>query len=162
LMRPHVDASTLAGSADFRRALSTAAARIRSECTARTVIAAAEIVGRRQSWMGAQYADGVWDHVLEEIRQEEDGGNVLWWDSLVDLTDASASWSGEDASSYVHGLVEVFRRAPAGLDRLMADQNGALGPAVSAGHPAFDAVEVNDLLSRAERVALSLLEPRES
>ena len=163
LMRPHVDASTLVASADFRRMLSTAAARIRSECTARTVIAAAEVTGRRQSWMGAQHADGVWDRVLEEIRQEENGGHVLvWWDSLVDLTDASASWSGEDASSYVHGLVEVFRRAPAGLDRLLADQNGALGPAMSAGHPAVDAVEINDLLSRAERVALSLLEPRES
>jgi DNA repair protein SbcD/Mre11 len=163
LMRPQVDASTVIGPADFRRALAQAAARIRSECTARTVIASAELTGRRQSWMGAQYADGVWDRVLEEIRQEENGGDMLvWWDSLIDLTDASASGSGDDASSYIHGLVEVFRRAPAGLDRLLADQNGALGPAMSAGHPAFDPIEVNDLLSRAERVALSLLEPRES
>ena len=162
LMRPQVDASALLGPVDLRRALSAAAATIRQECPARTVIAAAEVIGRRPNWLGAQYADGAWDRVLDEIRQEENGGNVVWWDSLVDVTGAAAIWSGEDASSYVHGLVEVFRRAPAGLDRLLADQNGALGPAMSAGHPAFDPIEVNDLLSRAERVALSLLESRES
>ncbi len=162
LMRPPVDAAALAGPADFRRALSTAAARLRIECTARLVIAAGEVVGRRPSWLGAQLADGVWDRLLEDLRQEENSGDALVWDSLIDLTDARESWSVDDASSYVHGLVEVFRRAPAGLDRLLSDQNSALGPAIPAGQSTFDAIEVNDLLRRAERVALSLLEPRES
>jgi hypothetical protein len=59
-------------------------------------------------------------------------------------------------------LVDVFRRAPAGLDRLLADHNVALGPAILAGQSTFDSIEVNDLLNGAERVALSLLEPKES
>jgi DNA repair exonuclease SbcCD nuclease subunit len=163
LTRTQIDASTMAGAGDFRMALSVASTRLRAESAARTVVAAGDIVGRRQNWMGAQLADALWDHILEDLRYEENSGDGhLWWDSLNDSTDARETWKDDDASAYVHGLVDVFRRAPAGLDRLLADHNVALGPAILAGQSTFDSIEVNDLLNGAERVALSLLEPKES
>jgi hypothetical protein len=111
--------------------------------------------------MGVQIADGVWDRVLEDIRHEENGaGSAVWWDSLCDMTDIRDPHSDDDAAIYVRRLIDVFRRAPASLDRLVADENGAPGPVLSAGQT-LDTLEVNDLLGRAERVALSLLEPKQ-
>ena len=94
--------------------------------------------------------------------QEEHGKEPsVWWDSVVDSTEAAENRNQGEASTYVRQLVEVFRRAPAGLDRLLSDQNVALGSAMLGGKSALDSIEVNDLLTRAERVALSLLEPKE-
>jgi hypothetical protein len=162
LVRTDVDASALAGAADFRFAATTTAARLRAENAGRAVVAACNVVGRRPGWMAAQLADGLWDHLLEDLRHEQQGGDAhVWWDCLVDSTDARDIRKDDDASNYVHGLVDVFRRAPAGLDRLLADHNVAFGPAMIAGHSTFDSIEVKDLLTAAERVALSLLEPKE-
>jgi hypothetical protein len=162
LVRTHVDASTLVSPGDFRIAVSTAGARLRAEHSGRTVVAACHVVGRRPAWMAAQLADGLWAGVLEDLRREQNVGDVdLWWDSLVDSTDPREIRTDDEASKYVHGLAEVFRRAPAGLDRLLADHNVALGPAMLAGQSTFDSIDVNDLLTGAERVALSLLEPNE-
>jgi hypothetical protein len=112
--------------------------------------------------MGTQLADGVWDRVVDEVRQEQSAGDgFIWWDSVVDLTDTRDSQPQNDASLYVHQLVEVFRRAPAGLERLLLDHNVAPGSPSSAGHSPLDPVEMNALLTKAERVALSLLEPNE-
>jgi len=159
LMRTQVDVSALNGVSDLRRALFAAAARLRSEGSGRTVIATCELTGRAHSWMGAQPADEMWDRLLEDLRQEDHGGEtVLWWDSLSDLTDGPEIRNQDDVSMYVHRLVEVLRRAPAGLDRLLSDQSVALGPATHAGRSTLDSIEVEHLLSRAERVALSLLE----
>jgi len=161
LLRTQVDASTLAGPTDFRRAVAASAPRFREEGAGRTIIASCDVFGRRQGWMGPQLADGVWDRVLDEIRQEQSAGEgFIWWDSVVDLTDTRESQPQSDASMYVHQLVEVFRRAPAGLERLLADHNVAPGFS-SAGHSPLDSVEMNALLTKAERVALSLLEPNE-
>jgi DNA repair exonuclease SbcCD nuclease subunit len=161
LLRTQVDASTLAGPADFRRALSASAPPFREQGAGRTVIASCDVFGRRQGWMGTQLADGVWDRVLDEVRQEQAAGDGhIWWDSVVDLTDTRESQPQNDASMYVHQLVEVFRRAPAGLDRLLTDLSVAPG-SPSAGHSSLDSVEMNALLTKAERVALSLLEPNE-
>ena len=162
VVRTHVDASTLVSAGDFRMAVSTAAARLRAEHMGRTVVAACDVVGRRPAWMAAQLADGLWDGLLEDLRLEHNGGDAhVWWDSLVDATDAREIRRDDEASNYVHGLVEVFRRAPAGLDRLLADHNVALGPAMLAGQSTVDSIDVNDLLTGAGRVALSLLEPNE-
>ena len=162
LMRLQLNASTLAGAADFRRALSAEAMRLRAECPGRTIVASCEVLGRRQAGVGAKLADALWDHILEDVRQEENGkAPLVWWDSVVDSTEAPENRSQGEASTYVRQLVEVFRRAPAGLDRLLSDQNVALGSAMLGGKSALDSIEVNDLLTRAERVALSLLEPKE-
>jgi hypothetical protein len=48
------------------------------------------------------------------------------------------------------------------LDRLLADHGVPLaGASVRVGQPTLDAIEVDDLLTRAERVALDLLEREE-
>jgi hypothetical protein len=161
IVRTQLDASTLVGSTDFRVALSALSMRLRSEHSGRTIVAACDVIGRRPAWMGVQMADGIWDRVLEDIRQEENGaGTAVWWDSLSDLTDIREPQSDDAAAIYVRRLIDVFRSAPASLDRLVADQNVAPGLAPSAGQT-LDTLEVNDLLGRAERVALSLLERRQ-
>jgi hypothetical protein len=100
--------------------------------------------------------------VLDEVRQEQSAGDgFIWWDSVVDLTDTRESQPQSDAAMYVHQLVEVFRRAPAGIDRLLTDHSVAPGVPSPAGHSPLDSVELNALLTKAERVALSLLEPNE-
>jgi DNA repair exonuclease SbcCD nuclease subunit len=158
-VRTQLDAATLVDSTDFRLAISAESMRLRSEHSGRTVVAACDVVGRRPVWMGVPIADGAWDRVLDEIRREENAtGTAVWWDSLTDLTEIRETHSDDDAAIYLRRLIEVFRRAPASLDRLVADQNGALAPALQS---TVDPVDVNDLLSRAERVALSLLEPRQ-
>ena len=113
--------------------------------------------------MGAQPADGLWDRFLEELRQEHLGEDALvWWDSVLDMTEAHEIRNQDDVSVYIHRLVEVLRRAPAGLDRLFSDQSVPLGgPAVFAGQSTLNSIEVDDLLTRAERAALSLLEREE-
>jgi exonuclease SbcD len=163
LMRAQVDVSTLAGTSDLRRALFAAATRLRSECTGHTLIATCEVVGRGQAWMGGQPADGLWDRLLEELRQEHVGGDTLvWWDSVLDMTEAREIRTQNDVSVHVHRVVEVLRRAPAGVNRLLSDQNVPLaGSAVLVGQSTLDPTDVNDLLTRAERAALSLLEREE-
>jgi hypothetical protein len=161
LVRTQLDASTLVGSTDFRLALSAESMRLRSEHPGRTVVATCDVIGRRPVWMGVQIADGVWDRVLEDIRHEDNGAaSAVWWDSLCDMTDIRVPQNDDDASIYVRRLIDVFKRAPASLDRLVADQNVAPGSLLSAGKT-LDTLEVNDLLGRAERVALSLLEPKQ-
>jgi hypothetical protein len=161
IVRTQLDASTLVGSTDLRLAISAQSMRLRSEHPGRTVVAACDVVGRRPMWMGVQIADELWDRVLDDIRHEESGGgSQVWWDSLCDMTDIREPHSDDDAAIYVRRLIDVFKRAPASLDRLVADQNVAPGPVLSAGQT-LDTLEVNDLLGRAERVALSLLEPKQ-
>jgi predicted phosphodiesterase len=161
IVRTQLDASTLVGPTDFRVALSAQSMRLRSEHPARTIVTACDVVGRRPAWMGVQTADSIWDRLLEDIRKEENGaGTPVWWDSLSDMTEIRETHSDDDAAVYVRRLIDVFRRAPASLDRLVADQNVAPGTAIGAGQT-LDTLEVNDLLGRAERVALSLLEPRQ-
>ncbi len=158
LIRTQVDVSPLGSVSELRRVLSGTSARLRSESNGRTIVAACDLVGQAQPWMKAQFADEMWDRLLEDLRQENNGGDsILWWDSLSDLTANRELRHQDDVSMYVHRLVEVLRRAPAGLDRLLSDQSAALG-AATQGHRSLDAHEVEHLLNRAERVALSLLE----
>jgi len=159
LVRTQVDVSTLGGVSELRRALSATSARLRGECAGRTVITACELVGRAHGWMGAQLVDELWGRLLEDLRQEDSSGDtVVWWDSLLDMTETSDIRHQDDSSTYVHRLVDVLRHAPAGLDRLLSDQSVALGPTMVVGRSSLDSIEVDDLLNRAERVALSLLE----
>ena len=159
LMRTQIDVSALNGASDLRRALLAAALRLRSECIGRTVIATCDLHGRAQGSMGVPLADELWDRLLDDLRQEDNGGDTaLWWDSLSDLTEKREPRHQDDVSMYVHRLVEVLRRAPAGLDRLLSDHSAPLGSSTNADRSTFDSIEVEHLLSRAERVALSLLE----
>jgi hypothetical protein len=132
---------------------------LREEHAGRTIVAAADLRGSSSGWLGAQPADELWDRLLDELRRDDNGGGaVLWWDSLNDMSDERELRAQDDLSMYVHRLVEVLRRAPAGLDRLLSDQSATLGPAMHAGRSTLDTADVDHLLSRAERVALSLLE----
>ena len=159
LTRVQIDLSGLTGATDLRRALSSAAARLRSEGAGRTIIVTGELRGRAHGWMGAQLTDDLWDRLLDDLRQEDNGGEaVLWWDSLTDFTEGRELQSDDAVSMYVHRLVEVLRRAPAGLDRLLSDQSATLAPSMHAGRSTLDSHDVDHLLNRAERVALSLLE----
>lgn len=158
LIRTQVDVSPLNGVSDLRHALLGTAARMRGETNGRTIVASCELVGRAHTWMGAQLADEMWDRLLDDLRQEADGGDsILWWDSLSDQTANRELRNQDDVSMYVHRLVEVLRRAPAGLDRLLSDQSAALGAGTQVNR-SLDATEIEHLLNRAERVALSLLE----
>jgi len=161
LVRTAIDASAFASASDMSRALEAEAMRLRSDCGGRTVVAASDVRGRIPAWMGTELADGLWDRVLDDLRRGNTGDTVVWWDSVVDATGAREPGSQDDASAYVSRLVEVFRRAPAGLDRLLSDHNVALGSAMLSGSSAFDPVEMSELLNSAERMALSLLEPRQ-
>jgi DNA repair exonuclease SbcCD nuclease subunit len=150
LVRAKVDISTFVEPSDLRRALFAAAARLKNECAGRTVIVTCEVVGQAQRWLGAQPVDSLWDRLLEELRQEHSGDAFVWWDSLLDMTDSRESRNQDDVSVYVHRLVEVMRRAPSGIDRILADES--LSPST------LESVEIDDLLTSAERAALSLLE----
>lgn len=160
LMRTRVDVSTLADTSDVRRALDAAATRLRSESSNRLVVAACEVAGRAPAWMGAPPADALWDRLLEEQRQEQIGRDgLVWWDSLLDMTERGEVRTHPDISVHIHQLVDAWRRAPAGLERLLTDQGVPLGaPAVFVDHSTLDPIEVGGLLTRAERVALSTLE----
>jgi hypothetical protein len=161
LIRASIDASAFVSASDLGRALQAEALRMRTDGTARTVVAGCDVLGRRPAWMGAQLADGMWDRVLDDLRRDSTGDTMVWWDSVVDSIGAHDAGIQDDASAYLSRLVDVFRRAPAGLDRLLSDHNVALGPAMFSGPSAFDPMEVSDLLNSAERMALSLLEPRQ-
>jgi hypothetical protein len=159
LMRAQVDVSVLGSAADLRRALASTGERLRSECGGRTIVATCDIVGRTHGWLGAQVADDLWDRLLDDLRQANNGGDaVLWWDSLCDKTDGREMTGQDGVTMYVHRLVDVLRRTPAGLDRLLSEGSAALGPALNVGRPSLDSIEVEHLLNRAERVALGLLE----
>ena len=158
-----VDVSTLAGPSDIRRAFLETATRLRGECTDRSVIACAVVRGRGQPWAEAQPTDGPWERLLEELRQADIAGDTfVWWDSVRNMMDAPEIRNQNDLAAHMRRLVDDLRRAPAELDRLLADHTVRLaGPAVRAGQPTLDAIEVGDLLTEAERVALRFLEREE-
>jgi hypothetical protein len=93
--------------------------------------------------------------------EHADSGATLWWDSVVDMTELREIPSHHDASLHVQRLVEVWKRTPANMDRLLADERLPYAGRAAANQTA-DSSEAIDLLSRAERVALSLLEREDS
>jgi hypothetical protein len=160
LVRAHVDVSTLASASDLRCALTATATRLHGDNPGRPVVAACDVVGRAPEWLGAQPVDAIWERLLEEHRQEHAGGQAaVWWDSLLDMTEATEFLSHADVSAYIRQLVETLRRAPGAVDRLLTEQGGLVGaPLALVGQSTLDPVEVAELLGRAERVALRIHE----
>ena len=163
LMTADVDVSPMTGTADVRRALRETTERLRSECTGRSVVACATVRGRGQAWAEAQPTDGLWELLLDELRRGNAGEDpFVWWDSVRDMTEAREVRNQNDHSAHVRRLVDALRRTPAQLDRLLAGHSAPLaGTAVLVGQPTRASIEVDDLLTRAERLALSLLEREE-
>jgi DNA repair exonuclease SbcCD nuclease subunit len=156
LMRTQVDVSMLASASDLRGALAATAARLRSDCPSRPLVAACDVVGRADAWLGAQPADAFWERLREEQDEKHAAGDAdVWWDSLRDLTDAPEVASTAEISAYIHQLVETLRHAPGAVDRMLADHPA---PLALVGQSTLDPIDVGELLGRAERVALRIPE----
>jgi hypothetical protein len=156
LMRAHVDVSALAGASDLRCALAAISGRLRSECPNRPIVAACEVTGRAKAWLGTQPADPLWEQLREEHDKKHAAGDAdVWWDSLLDLTEAGEVTADAEVAAYIHQLVETLRHAPGAVERLLADQNL---PLALAGQAPAEPVEIGALLGRAERVALRIPE----
>ena len=162
LMTAEADVSTHAGAAATRRVLLESAMRFRREHPGRHFIVRAVLRGRHRTRADIHLRD----LLIEELRQEDVGRDTLvWWDSVLDMTEAAVGreiGNQHDLSVHVRALVDMLRRAPASLDRFLAnqgDQVGPLaGPGVLAGQPILDSIERDELLTRAERLALDVLE----
>ncbi len=161
LMTVDMDGSTLTGAYGPRRTILDTAIQLRGECTGRSVVACAVVRGRGQAWTAAQPTDEVLEGLLEELRQQDVGGDTfVWWDSVRDMTEPREILSQNDISAHMRRLVDALRRAPSELDGLLTDHSVPLAAALGE-QPALDAIEVDDLLTSAERVALGLLEREE-
>jgi len=164
LMTVETDLSTLAGPPVLRRALLESAIRLRHEHTGHNLIVRAILRGRGEAHTDVQRIEGLWEPLLEELRKEDVGVDTfVWWDSVLDITEATVDRetirNQNDISAQLLALVDTLRRAPETLDRFLADQVAPhAGPGVPPGQPALDSAEVEELLTRAERLALNLLE----
>jgi DNA repair exonuclease SbcCD nuclease subunit len=158
-MTADVDGTMLTGESEMRRALLDIEGRWRREGARPAVVARAILRGRALPWVESPESNG-FDRLLEALRQRDlAGDSFVWWDSVLDMTEAHEIPSRNDAAARLRRLVDVLRPEPGSLRRLLADHNlpGA-GPGVLAGQPPLDSLEIDELLTQAERVAVNLLE----
>jgi hypothetical protein len=158
-MTADVDGTMLTGESEMRRALLDVEGRWRREGAMPAVVARAILRGRALPWVESPETKG-FDRLLEALRQRDlASDSFVWWDSVLDMTEAHEIPSRNDAATRLRRLVDVLRPEPGSLRRLLVDHNlpGA-GPGVLAGQPPLDSLELDELLTQAERMAVNLLE----